>query len=384
MKLICTQENFKKAIYNSERVVSKQNTLPILNNILFEAKKGELKLSATNLEIGVEVKIGAKVEKEGKLTIPAKLISNFINNIPSSENISIEVVNQNMKIKCGNHKALIKGLLADDFPLIPQKTTNYILQIRANKLRFIISKIINCAAINETRQELTGINMILSPGEASFAATDSFRLAENILPLQDNEVNNEQLNILLEKNNNLIIPSATMNELLRIISSDDDQVVKIAIEDGQIFFDVDGTKLVSRLINGKYPEYKHIIPKDFKTTILINKEDFQGSVKMASLFSNSKTNEIILNVNGKESKVSIEAKSVDVGESSSFIKTKVEGEDQRLVLNARYLLDGINAISGETVAININNESSPISLREIGKEDKVEKNYIYILMPIKS
>jgi DNA polymerase III subunit beta len=384
MKLICTQENFKRAIYNSERVVSKQNTLPILNNILFETSKGGLKMSATNLEIGVEVKIAAKIEKEGKITIPAKLISSFINNIPPGENISLELVDQNMKIKCGNHKAVIKGLLADEFPLIPQKTTDYILELPAEKLRIIISKIISCAAANEARQELTGINMILGVNEVSFAATDSFRLAENILKINDKEINKNQMESVIEKNNNLIIPSNTMSELLRVISFTDEQSVKIAIEDGQIFFDVDGTKLVSRLINGKYPDYKNIIPKEFKTSVFVAKEEFQGAVKMASFFSNNKTSEIIIGVDGKNSNVTIEAKSVDVGESSSFIKGEIKGEDQKLVLNARYLLDGINALIGEKIIIKINNESSPIALTEQEGGGEIEKKYIYILMPIKS
>ena len=129
MKLTCTQENFKKAIFNSERVVSKQTTLPILNNILFEAGKADLKLSATNLEIGVVVKIGAKIEKEGKITIPAKLISNFVNNLPAGENITLETAEQGLKIKSGSAKAIIKGLPATDFPLIPKKNSDFQLQI---------------------------------------------------------------------------------------------------------------------------------------------------------------------------------------------------------------------------------------------------------------
>ena len=168
MKLICTQENFKKAILNTERVVSKQTTLPILNNILFKAEKSGLKLSATNLEIGVVVKLGAKIEEEGEITIPARLLGNFINNLPAGENISLEVKEQNLKIKSGSARAVIKGLPAGDFPLIPQKTSDFQIKIKSSVLKNIISKVISCVAFNETRQELTGVNLTLKEKELFF------------------------------------------------------------------------------------------------------------------------------------------------------------------------------------------------------------------------
>jgi DNA polymerase III subunit beta len=385
MKLTCTQENFKKAVFNSERVVSKQTTLPILNNILFEGGKSGLKLSATNLEIGVVVKIGAKVDKEGKITVPAKLISNFINNLPAGENMSLEIIDQNLKIKSGSAKAIIKGLPATDFPLIPQKNNDFQLQISGKDLKTIINKVITSVAFNEARPELTGINLILKEKELLFASTDSFRLSEICFNLGEKNINAGLYGALISKRDNIIIPATTMVELARIISADEEQEVKIAIEEGQAFFEINGTTLVSRLINGKYPEYKHIMPKEFKSRLVGEKNLFQGAVRMASVFTSSKTNEIILKNDAEAKKVFIEARSVEVGENSTELKLDSVGPSQEVIFNSKYLLDGINTIATLKLAVLINNGSTPIALREIDeKTGKVLEGYTYIVMPIKN
>ncbi|MFA6383557.1 MAG: DNA polymerase III subunit beta [Parcubacteria group bacterium] len=385
MKLTCTQENFKKAIFNSERIVSKQTTLPILNNILFEGGKSGLKLSATNLEIGVVVKMGAKVEKEGKITIPAKLISNFINNLPDGDKITLEVAEQGLKIKSGSAKAIIKGLPATDFPLIPQKNNNFQLQISGKELKIIINKVVASVAFNETRPELTGINLILKEKELLFASTDSFRLAEMRFKLGEKNINQGEYQALISKKDTVIIPATTMVELARIISVDEEQLVRIDIEEGQVFFEIDGVTLVSRLINGKYPEYKHIMPKDFKTRLVGEKSLFQGAVKMASIFSSIKTNEIVLKNDAEAKKVFIEARSVEVGENSTELKLDSVGPSQEVIFNSKYLLDGINTIATSRLAMLINNGSTPVALREIDeKTGEVVEDYTYIVMPIKN
>lgn len=385
MKLTCTQENFKKAIFNSERVVSKQTTLPILNNILFEAGKSGLTLSATNLEIGVVVKIGAKIEKEGKITIPAKLLSNFVNNLPAGENITLETAEQGLKIKSGSAKAIIKGLPATDFPLIPKKNSDFQLQISGAELKDIVSKIAISVAFNEARPELTGINLILGEKELFFASTDSFRLSEKKMGLRENNINKELYKALISKKDSIIIPATTMVELARIVSSEEDGTVKITIEEGQIFFETDGAILVSRLINGKYPEYKHIIPKEFATRIVGERTLIQGAVKMASVFAAAKTSEIVLKSDADAEKVLVEARSVEVGENSTELKLDSTGPSQEIIFNSRYLLDGINIVGTSKVAILLNNSSSPAALKEVDeKTGKVLEDYTYIVMPIKN
>ena len=385
MKLTCTQENFKKAIFNSERLVSKQTTLPILNNILFEAEKNRLKLSATNLEVGVVVQIGAKIEKEGKVTMPARLLSSFVNNLPSGDNIEIESNEQGLKIKSGSSRAIIKGLPAADFPLIPQKRADFQLQISGRKLKNMISKVSLAVAFNEARQELTGINILLGEKELFFAATDSFRLAEGRLGISSQEINKEAYQALISKKESIIIPATTMLELARIIPDDQEKEVKIAIEESQIFFEYDGTSLVSRLINGKYPDYKHIMPKEFQTRCVAAKNEIQGIIKMASIFTSGKTSEIGLELSSEKKKITVSGKSVEVGENTSELKADITGPEQKITFNARYVLDGINSLDTPQIAILVNNGSAPAAIQEIDeKTGEVLKDYIYIVMPIKN
>ncbi|MCX6763617.1 MAG: DNA polymerase III subunit beta [Candidatus Moranbacteria bacterium] len=382
MKITCTQENFKKAIFNTERVVSKQTTLPILNNILFEADKGGLKLSATNLEIGVVTKIGAKVEKDGKITIPARLISSFIGSLPPGENIILETADQNLKIKSGSVKAVIKGLPASDFPLIPQREVDFQLALSGETLKAVISKISSSVAINETRPELTGVNLILKEKELFFASTDSFRLSENRVSLEKTK---DLYKTLIEKQESVIIPATTLLELNRIIPSEEESQVKISIEEGQIFFEVDGTKIVSRLINGKYPEYKHILPKNYQTRAVVSKEKIQSAVRMAIIFTSGKTSEIAVKTSQESGLITIEAKSVEVGENTSELKGDIQGPSQEVVLNAKYLLDGLSVMATSQIALLINSGTSPVALKEIDEQKgEVLDDFVYIVMPIKS
>lgn len=388
MKIICTRENFKNAIFNSERVVSKQGTLPILNNILFETEMGGLKLSATNLELGVEVRVGAKIEKEGKITIPAKLISNFINNLSvknGEDNIFLETIEQGVKIKSGSTRAVIKGLSAAEFPLMPKKQTEVVLKISAQKIKSAIAQIINCVAYNETRQELTGINVILEEQALFFAATDSFRLAEKKIELAQANISKTTYSELIKKKSNIIIPANALTELVRIIGGEDDFLVDITIEENQIFFDVNGTRLISRLINGKYPEYKHIIPQEFKTRVVMEKEALQRAVKMASFFSPSKSSEIKLKTDPQKKKAIIETVSVELGENTTESDVDATGPAQEIILNSRYFLDGISVIASSKIAILINNNTAPIALKEINeKTGEVLAGFIYVVMPIKN
>jgi DNA polymerase-3 subunit beta len=385
MKLICTKENFRKTIFNSERIVSKQTTLPILNNILFETEKNGLKISATNLEIGVISKIVAKIEREGKITIPAKTISGFVNNLSGAdENIALETADQGLKINSGSLRAVIKGLSADDFPLIPPKKAEVLFSMPSEDLKKIISKIIPCVAFNEIRQELTGVNVILTEKELFFAATDSFRLAEARFELKKENTNSEIYTAFIKNISNIIIPANTLVELLRIISNEDG-LVSVTIEEGQVFFEINGTRIVSRLINGKYPEYKHIIPNSFKTRAVGEGKIIQGAVKMASIFTNGKSGEIFLEISAEGEKVKIGAKNSEVGENVSEINLDVQGGSQRAIFNPKYFLDGLNSISTSKVAILLNSESSPAAIKEINEQSgEIVDNFIYVVMPIKN
>ncbi|MCK9379324.1 MAG: DNA polymerase III subunit beta [Candidatus Moranbacteria bacterium] len=381
MKVTCTQENFKKAVFNTEKVTGKQATLPILSNILIETSKGRLRFLATNLEIGVFSSIGAKIEREGKITVPAKILSNFASNLSAQESINLEVSGQILIVSCGQYQVKINGLDSNEFPIIPEPKSDCLLILSSTEIKEAVSQVSSCIAFGETRLEFTGINMLLEADRISLAATDSFRLAEAMITLKEGNFGEEYRNYI-EKETSLIIPSSTMFELLRIIGNDEKNV-KIFVEDNQIFFELDGIQLVSRLINGKYPDYRQILPQKFETRVVMAKSDFLRATKIASIFTDNRSGEMKLAISDK--KLTISSHSQSYGENEAVFEADVVGPDQEIVLNPRYVLDGLSTIHSTQVAILANNNHSPVGIRSINEKDgTVEDGYVYIVMPVKN
>lgn len=379
MRLTCTQENFKMAILAVEKVTSKQVTLPILKNILLETKDGRLIFSATNLEIGIVCKIGAKIEENGVIVIPARLISDFVLNLPHEENIELELDGQILKIKCGKYKAKINCLDSDDFPIIPKEEKEYQFSLDGSVLKNIINKNLSSISLNDIRVEFTGINVIFGENELYFASTDGFRLVEYKFNIKKEAGFSE----IREKS--IIIPAETLRELNKILSIDEnknDNTIYLLIENNQIFFKINDIKIVSRLINGKYPDYKQIIPNEFKTNIIINKDELLRATKIASVFTKNKDGEINLKI--FNDKVLIKSESLEVGENEVELNIlEKKGEDQEVTINPRYLIDALNTMETNKISIFINNGESPIGIRMVNDDNNVFNDYIYIIMPIK-
>ncbi|MGW8185476.1 MAG: DNA polymerase III subunit beta [Candidatus Moraniibacteriota bacterium] len=379
MKLVCTQENFKKAISIVDKITAKQITLPILKNILIETKDGRLFFSATNLEIGIIIKIGAKIEREGRIVIPSKLISDFITNLPQEKNIEIELNGQILNINCGKYKAKINCLdSSEDFPIIPERKEEYQFDIDNSKLKDIINKSLSSVSLNDIRVEFTGINLSFFDNKIYFAATDSFRLNEYEVEIAEKDAY-KQL-----KDTTAIIPAETLRELNKILhNSEDSGKTLMTIENNQIFFDVGDIKMVSRLINGKYPPYKQIIPSEFKTEILINKGDLLQAIKIASVFTKKTDGEINMVVENDKTLI-VRSSLQESGENQTELNIEKNGENQDFVLNPRYLIDGLNVMDGVNIKIMINDGLSPIILKMVNDKDgKDINNFIYIIMPIR-
>ena len=383
MKLTCTLENLKKAVNNTERITGKQITLPILSNILLETEKGRLKFSATNLEVGIVMKIGAKIEEEGKIAIPAKIVSNFVNNLPPENNITLELKEHIVMISSGDYQVKIKGLDAQEFPIIPKLEGEFLLSLSAQKIKASISKLLPCIALNETRPELTGANFLLGENEISLAATDSFRLAEEVVPLESKD-KGENYQLFVSKTNSVIIPATTLSETMRIIDPEIERV-RIAMSESQIFFEVNEVQIVSRLINGKYPEYKQIMPAKYATRVVLKKEDVLRAVRIASAFTAAKAGEVSFLADSKNKKILIKSQSQETGENETRLSADITGPDQNIVFNPRYILEGINSIFTPQFALLVNSGASPAALKMIDeKNGEVLEGYTYIIMPIKN
>ena len=381
MKVICTQENLAKALSYLERVVGKQTTLPILSNFLLETEKGRLKLSATNLEIGVIVVIGAKIEKEGKITVPAKILSNFIHNLPSGDVLELESDNQSLRVMSTTYQMKIKGMDGKDFPIIPQYKKDYFFSFPAQELKNALSRLLFCVSTNEARLELTGVHISFFPQALHIAATDSFRLAEEIIPFTGT---GSQYQEFLKNNQSLILPGNVLNEIMRVVTPES-TAIQMALEENQLFFEVDGVEIVSRIINGKYPDYKQIIPQSFTTQVIFERESLQRAIKIAGAFSSYTAGEIVLHFSKEQNNCTFVSQSQEVGENKTVLPVDFVMGDGDLVItfNPRYVLEGINALSGEKVLFMANTSSTPAGLRMLDEENHPKEEYLYIMMPIR-
>ena len=374
---MCTQENLKRAIGAVERAAGRQSALPVLANVLLETEAGRLKLSATNLEIGIVAHIGAKVESEGSLTVPVKVLSQFIGNLPGTEVATLEEVAQSLSISCGGYRVKIKGLPATDFPIIPAKKNTSSIELPAQAFRTALSRLLPCVATQETRLELTGIHFLFSEKEVALAATDSFRLAEEIVPLE--KFLDETLLSEISAIGSLILPATTLMEVSRAISPTQ-KTLSMTLDENQVFFEMEGVEVISRLILGKFPEYRQIMPQEFSFSAVIEKEMFLRSLKIASVFA---AGEIAVELAPDEEKVLVEAVSSGVGEQQADVPAKfLSGSGRlRVVFPPKSLLDGVGFMETSSIAFRGNTSGTPVALA-MTDGDTPRTNFTYIMMPI--
>lgn len=381
MKFICTQENLNKALNVVGKIINKNSTLPILNNVLLKTEKGRLKLSSTNLEIGINYLIGGKVESEGEITVPTKLFHNFVSNLPAG-NVEIKLREDVLSVKCNGYKTNIKGLDAKEYPLTPKIDVKPIFKINSFIFKKALSQVIPAISSSESRIEITGVFMDLSnlnKNTVTLVATDSYRLAESFINIDKNSINKDYKDILGNAVS-IIIPKDTIVELVRNLDDQEDDV-EVIISEGQILFNFGNANIISRLIEGKYPDYKQIIPNDFKTIINIDKNEIIKATKVTSLFSDISNNSIELKLLSGSKNLEITSETNDLGSNNTKIAVQVEGtnKDINMLHNYKSLIDGLNSISGDKVILKINDDNSPMVLTS-----DVDKDYIYIIMPIRA
>ncbi|OGI39906.1 MAG: DNA polymerase III subunit beta [Candidatus Moranbacteria bacterium RIFOXYB1_FULL_44_23] len=376
-------ENFKKGILIAEKIIGKNLTLPILSNILLEVEKSRLKVSATNLEIGVVCSLRAKIEKEGKIAVPGRIAGSYLSNIPDGSKMSIEAKNQTLYLTSEGSRAVIKGVDAKDFPIIPKPQSEHLFEIDGPVFQNKAAKVIASAAISETRQELTGVYFGFEKDGLVLAATDSFRLAEAKIKLEKNDIG-ANYQKFISKNSSIIVPAKTLQEVTRSISEESGRI-KVYIGESQIFFEIDEVVFVSRLIDGKYPEYKQVIPKEFSSSVFVGRDDLVKAVRTASIFSDSKSREVKLCIKGDSGKMKIESQSVETGENIAEVPCQGKSKGENIIaFNNRYLVDALNSFSNNMVYIGFNDSFGPVIFREVLEKEKLDENYLHIIMPIRN
>lgn len=373
MKIYSIQENLKAGLLKVSHLAGKNINLPILNNVLIKADENNIKLITTNLEIGIVCEVRGKIEKEGAFTVDSRLLTDCISLLPNKK-IGLEQKEGNLVVDGENFKVKIKGQLADEFPLIPTVERNkpYILETEAFKKA--LSQAVFAVSTAESRLELTGVLFSFLGNQLILTATDSYRLAEKKVNLISN--NKEERKV--------IVPPKTLQELLRILTTsqqdemEEQKQIEFYLSDNQILFHYGTTDLISRLIEGQYPDYQQIIPTVSKTRVIIERTELVRAAKMASLFSKTGINDINLDFPAGKNQLIISSISSQTGENITTLPAKTSGPDNSIVLNFRYLLDGLNNIDSEMVKLEIIDANTPCLLRP-----EKENDYLYIIMPIK-
>lgn len=371
MKFICTRENLVRALDIVSPLAGKQSTLPILHNVLCTATEAGAELFSTNLESAIKTGLRARTESTGSFSIPAKTLSDYVH-LLSAEQVEIELTGNELQITCGSSQTKIKGSPADEFPVIPplEEADGYALP--AAVLKQALSRTAVAVARNEIRPELSGVYFNFFPEHYSglvLAATDSYRLSETRAAVSQGK-----------QAGSCIVPGRVVYELIRLlgVAQGGEEQVRLSITDNQIIFRYDSFELSARLIDGTYPDYTQIIPDKFKTTAKLPVAVTTNTIKAASLFTTTGVNGISFDVKADKHTVHISSTSTQTGEHAAEIDAEITGEDNTILLNHRYVLDGLNHIDTDQVEFGVNSPDSPCLFRPVGTE-----GYLYIVMPIR-
>lgn len=363
MKLQVTQENLNKALGTVARVANTRGTLPVLANVLIRTVNNRLSIAATNLDIAITYYIGAKVAEEGAITTPARLMQDFVSSLPGGV-IDLSLEEYRLHISTDQYQSVINGVAADEFPVMPAIEGGKTWTVAAADLKKSLQQVIMAASSDEARPVLTGVYVHSLEGGLYMAATDSYRLAEKRFAESTEDVE-------------LLIPVSAMQDLLRIVS-DFEGIVTVMSDESQVQFKIGDVELVARLIEGKYPPYRSLVPQSFATTATLKRADLLNVTKVSSLFARESAGSITINVDESQQNLSIRSVASQLGENTATADAKVTGSGA-VTLNSRYLLDALHALSGDEVSFCFNGKLEATLLKDPQQDD-----YLHIIMPLKS
>ena len=363
MKLECGIEKLKNGILQVEKITGKNLTLPILSSILFIASGRSLKLRATNLSLGVEIEIPAKIEKEGIVAISGGTLAGIFSNVFQNENVFLESDDGNLLIKTKKSRIKLKGQIYDDFPTIPI-VEGKTFEIESKKLVDGIKGVYYSSSPSDIKPEISSVYIYSNNDNLVFVSTDSFRLAEKKVKIKGNE-----------EIPGILIPFKNIPEILRIFGEIQD-VVRVCFNKNQISFSSENIYLTSRIIDGVFPDYRQIIPKEFKVEAVVLKQDLLNALKLSNIFSD-KFNQINLLIKPKEKIFELSSSNNDIGENKTFLDAALKGEEVSLGFNYKYFLDCFQSINTDSISIRLNQSSKPMVIS--GASDN---SFTYLIMPM--
>jgi DNA polymerase-3 subunit beta len=372
MKVSCLQENLAKGLGIVSRAVAARSTLPVLGNILLATDNARLRLSATNLELGITCWIGAKIEEEGSTTVPAKTLVDLVNTLPQDKvEMSLVVRTQTLNLSCGRVQANIKGIDAQEFPLIPPANLDDALQLNVEDFREMINHVIFAAATDEARPILTGVLAKIEGGQVTLAAADGFRLSLRTAHLSTPNAEPIQA----------IIPARALAELGRVITAEEPVFMSLPPGRGQVIFHHDSVELVSQLIEGAFPDYNNVVPKNYTTRTVMSTAEFRKACKTSDIFAREAAHTARLKIKpGSEltpGHVTISATAAETGDNVTELDATVDGGPIEIAFNVKYLVDVLNVMDTPNVALETSTSSSPGVIRPVGRDD-----FLYVIMPM--
>jgi|YNPNPStandDraft_1061719.scaffolds.fasta_scaffold39409_1 DNA polymerase-3 subunit beta len=373
MKVSCLQDNLARGLSIVGRAVSPRSTLPVLSNVLLRTDNGRLRLAATNLDLGITAWIGASVEEDGGITVPARTLIDLVNTLsPERVDLEVAVRTTSLLLRCGATTATIKGIDAEEFPIMPEPTEeDAMLPVSADVLRDTISMVVFAAARDDSRPILTGVLVSYRDGLLTMAAADGFRLSVREVPVEAEFYGNFSL----------VVPARTMSELARI-SSDDERMVLLVLpqERSQVLFRLENVDMVTQLIDGTFPDYRQIIPKDPTTRVVLDTADFLQACKRADIFAREANHTVRLSIEPREGMAGVmrvRAQSSETGENEVILDASIEGEGMEIAFNVRYLIEVLSVIRQDRVLIGTTRADKPGLIKPVGDE-----TFTHVIMPM--
>ena len=373
MKVSCLQENLAKGLSIVGRAVSTRSTLPVLANVLLATDNGRLKLSATNLEIVITCWIGAKVEEEGSITIPARTFNDLVSALPQERvDLLLHQQTQTLHVSCARTEANIKGIDAQEFPLVPEPDQEKRIRVEADVFKQMINQVAFAAAIDDARPTLTGVSTTFDGSQIMMAATDGFRLS----------VRSAHIPGHVEKPMSIIIPARALAEVARV-TNDDTEAIYLSMPDGrnQIVFDMENVVIVSQLIDGNFPDYRPIIPKSRNTHTVMSTAEFRKACKTADIFARESSHTARVKIEpGDEitpAFATIAATSSETGDNVAQIDANVDGDPVEIAFNVKYMTDVLNVIDTPQVALETTTPMAPGVIKPVGDND-----FLHVIMPM--
>lgn len=364
MKVICSKEKLYNVVSKAERITGKNPTLPVLSCILLEAKGSHLIVRSTNLDLGIEINIPVKVEKEGDVAIPGGLLLQYLSNISNDENITLELNNKNIFLKSSKSEATIKAIPHEDFPNIPKVTDVKTCKISVTALIHGMKSVWYSASVSSMKPELSSVYLYPKENSLMFVATDSFRLAEKRVDVKE-----------LENFESVLIPFRNVSEIVKVFDGFVGDM-EVRFDDGQVAFVYEGIYLVSRIVDGNFPDYVQIIPKDNTTEVIVLKQDLIQALKLSNIFTD-KFNQIHMKIDPNQNIFEIDSKNVDKGENKNTVSATLRGDFVEISFNHKYLSEAFGSINSDSLILMFNGSNKPMVMRGVN-----DSSFMYLVMPL--